>query len=139
MLRSGINSRRRTCHRKGKKKGQNLTASHEALGGPLSQCVQEPEATDPDYTCCRHLSSALSLCLAKKAMGLPEGWPSGTGSELVLPFLLPKQLTSSDVVLWLHSVQPAHVDMVYFQFLTVSHVDFPLGSKSDPCSRGLYN
>ena len=42
-----------------------------------------PETKDPDDTCCGHLPSALSLCLAKEPAGHPEGWPTGVGGEFV--------------------------------------------------------
>lgn len=113
----------------------------QALGRPLIQC-SVTRASDPDGPGRRHLSPAPVLCLARILQVLSKGgWRLAWGVSLLspLPLLLPKQLTSSDVVLWLHSRQPAHVDMVYFQFLTVSHVDFLLGSKSDPCTKGLYD
>lgn len=73
-------------------------------------------------------------------MGPPKGWLSGSGDELIqpLPLLLAEQLAPSDVVLWLYSPQ---LRSCGHGTLSVSEREscWLSDSKSDPCSKGLYD
>lgn len=94
---------------------KNMPKERERRTKPTSQLhnkaleviVFSNRASDRDSTCCWHLSSAPGICLARSLQVLWKAGHLEWGVSLFspLPLLLPKQLTSSDVVLWLYSRQ----------------------------------